>query len=90
MNFQKLKATLDDNRKNRLADIGSNLLEQAQQYGANYTATRMADKLMDKQNDADRVQGAVDTFLRNNPAYLQSFYNELSGIDQDNNLDKDD
>ena len=90
MNFQKLKATLDDNRKNRLADIGSNLLEQAQQYGANYTATRMADKLMDKQNDADRVQGAVDTFLQNNPAYLQSFYNELSGIDQDNNLDSND
>ena len=90
MNFQKLKATLDDNRKNRLADIGSNLLEQAQQYGANYTATRMADKLMDKQNDADRVQGAVDKFLQNNPAYLQSFYNELSGIDQDNNLDSND
>jgi hypothetical protein len=90
MNFQKLKATLDDNRKNRLADIGSNLLEQAQQYGANYTATRMADKLMDKENDADRVQGAVDTFLQNNPAYLQSFYNELSGIDQDNNLDSND
>lgn len=89
MNFQKLKSTLDMNRKNRLADIGGGLLEQAQQYGANYTATRMADKLMDKQNDADRVQGAVDTFLRNNPAYLQSFYNELSGIDQDNNLDSE-
>ena len=90
MNFQKLKSTLDMNRKNRLADIGGGLLEQAQQYGANYTATRMADKLMDKENDADRVQSAVDTFLQNNPAYLQSFYNELSGIDQDNNLDKDD
>ncbi len=90
MNFQKLKATLDDNRKNRLADIGSNLLEQAQQYGANYTATRMADKLMDKQNDADRVQNAVNTYLQNNPAYIQSFTNELAGIDQNNNLDSDD
>jgi hypothetical protein len=90
MNFQKLKSTLDMNRKNRLADIGGGLLDQAQQYGANYTATRMADKLMDKENDADRVQSAVDTFLQSNPAYLQSFYNELSGIDQDNNLDSDD
>ena len=90
MNFQKLKSTLDMNRKNRLADIGGGLLEQAQQYGANYTATRMADKLMDKENDADRVQNAVNTYLQNNPAYIQSFTNELAGIDQNNNLDKND
>ena len=89
MNFQKLKSTLDMNRKNRLAEIGGGLLDQAQQYGANYTATRSVDKIVGGvKDDSARVQQSLEKFY-NDPRLL-SFQNELSEIDQDNNLDRND
>ena len=72
MSFEKLKATLDMNRKNRLATVGSGLLEQAFQMKTDYTAAKTASNLIPNAagSDADRVNTA-------NPVYLQGFEQEL-------------
>ena len=72
MSFEKLKATLDMNRKNRLATVGSGLLEQAFQMKTDYTAAKTASNLISNAagSDADRVNTA-------NPVYLQGFEQEL-------------
>lgn len=72
MSFEKLKSTLDMNRKNRLATIGTGLLEQAFQMRTDYTAAKTASNLISNAagSDADRVN-------TRNPIYLQGFEQEL-------------